>query len=279
MVTIAYERYNSVHSPFEKKQLRQRSLLFVTVCWLTATGLAALQLILAKPTITHDICNMSVEVYHSSLKYVVVAYGTGAFLIIVVYYIGILYLVKKHLHKFDQKVPSQQPRPSNSTNNGVTMLALKPPQRPTTLTPLATPDGDLPEADQQQGSTAAANNNPPEIEVLSPPIFGAVCERSEANRVKGKRKFEAEIAKRLFYIIASFLAIWMPYATLVVAITESNFLIKSKEVTFEVLFCLHILTTLAAALNPIIYMWPNGQFRARLRRFLWLNRSVAASSR
>lgn len=39
---------------------------------------------------------------------------------------------------------------------------------------------------------------PVPTEDCQPPIFGAVCERNDTNREKGKRKFEAEIAKRKF---------------------------------------------------------------------------------
>ena len=35
-------------------------------------------------------------------------------------------------------------------------------------------------------------------------FYGPICPLNETNRMKGRRKFEAEIAKRLFYIIASF---------------------------------------------------------------------------
>lgn len=95
-------------------------------------------------------------------------------------------MVKKHLHKFDQKVTSScsQAMPSGSTNAVAVALA-----------------------------EAQKSSHPEDGQVVvqptddCPPIFGAVCERNEANREKGKRKFEAEIAKRLFYIIASFLVI------------------------------------------------------------------------
>ncbi|KAI1305969.1 hypothetical protein HDE_01343 [Halotydeus destructor] len=97
----------------------------------------------------------------------------------------------------------------------------------------------------------------------SPPVFGAVCVRSDQNRQSGRRQFEAQIALRLFYIMASFVAVWLPYA-LALPVLASGGGGSGGPQDRNLLYGLHTLTTSAAALNPLVYALPNGQFRAAL---------------
>lgn len=156
-----------------------------------------------------------------------------SFVMIVIYYIGILLLVKKHLNKVDQK-STEQPSMSKVANEGPEVTGRK---------------------EQSTDGRYTAEDGKK--------FYGPICHLNEANRMKGRRKFEAEIAKRLFYIIASFVAFWIPYAFLVTALTEFKLLIIDDcDLTFELLFCTHILTTLSSVLNPLIYSLPNNQFRS-----------------
>ena len=132
---------------------------------------------------------------------------------------------------------------------------------------------------QGEGGSIVNGTNDKEkggVEGRKRPIFyGPICPLNESNRMKGRRKFEAEIAKRLFYIIASFISFWIPYALLVIALTEFRLVILDDcDLTFELLFCFHILTTLTSVLNPLIYSLPNNQFRSCFNQLRKRNRLI-----
>ena len=117
LMTIAYERYHTISNPFEKVQIKKRCLFLASSCWIMAVILATLQLLLARNTITHDICRkVPIKVYKTGSKYLVIAYGLVSFVMIVIYYIGIMMLVKKHLNQFDQKLNADNSTKSAAGN-------------------------------------------------------------------------------------------------------------------------------------------------------------------
>lgn len=87
------------------------------------------------------------------------------------------------------------------------------------------------------------------------------------SKERGRRKVEAGVSKRIFYIFTTFLIFWLPYPVIFICITEFDITFgKDPKSAHEWEFCAHILTTLSASINPITYALPNKQFTTTLKR-------------
>lgn len=79
------------------------------------------------------------------------------------------------------------------------------------------------------------------------------------NRSLGKRKIEAETAKKSLFVIASFLAFTTPYPLLVLLESISTF--GYDQTIYEIQYCFNVMSLLSAGLNPLVYGLANKQFR------------------
>ena len=97
-----------------------------------------------------------------------------------------------------------------------------------------------------------------------PSIYGEVCVLDTKNRSLGKRKIEAETAKKSFFFIVSFVAFTLPYPFLVTI--EMLFNLKYNKTFYEIQYCLNIMSIMSSALNPLVYGLANKQFRNAFRK-------------
>lgn len=92
-----------------------------------------------------------------------------------------------------------------------------------------------------------------------PTIYGDVCVLDSKNRSLGKRRIEAQTAKRSLFVIISFLAFTLPYPLLV--IIEKAYKQARYKHWHELQYFLNVMSLLSSALNPLIYGLANRQFR------------------
>lgn len=159
------------------------------------------------------------------MSYIIAPYGLISFVLIAFFYSRIVWLVRKHC------------KTTNTTLRN-TPLATHAFAEPSTLS-VQTPTSDMPST--------------------MPSIFGEVCVMDPKNRSIGKRRIEAETAKRSLYVIASFTLICLPYPLLVCVqrIVDSKYLLD----LYQWQYCAHTMSSLSAGLNPLLYGVANKQFR------------------
>ena len=92
-----------------------------------------------------------------------------------------------------------------------------------------------------------------------PSIYGEVCVLDTKNRSLGKRRIEAETAKKSFFVIVSFLAFTLPYPLLVAV--EKLFHFGKHRSIYELQYCFNIMSLLSSGLNPLVYGASNQQVR------------------
>jgi hypothetical protein len=98
---------------------------------------------------------------------------------------------------------------------------------------------------------------------MEPPTW-QVCVLDSKNRSLGKRRIEAETAKKSFFVIVSFLAFTLPYPLLVAV--EKLFHLKHQRVIYELQYCFNTGSLLSSGLNPLVYGLANKQFRSAFRK-------------
>lgn len=104
-----------------------------------------------------------------------------------------------------------------------------------------------------------------------PSIYGEVCVLDSRNRSLGRRKIEAETAKRSFFVIVSFVAFTLPYPLMIIIeriLNHTNHQPQpdQKSFWFEWEYCLNLMSLLSSAFNPIIYGLANRQFRSAFNK-------------
>ena len=97
-----------------------------------------------------------------------------------------------------------------------------------------------------------------------PSIYGDVCVLDTKNRERGKRRIEAETAKKSLFVIISFLAFTLPYPLLVTV--EKVLCLGYHQSIYELQYCFNIMSLLSAGLNPLVYGLANRQFRNAFRK-------------
>ena len=182
-------------------------------------------------TITYEFCALSSShTRHRAMAYIIAPYGLICFVLIAYFYSRIVWLVRKHCKTTNTTFRST-PMASHGTTDQSTLSA-------------QTPTSDMPSA--------------------MPSIFGEICVMDNQNRSIGKRRIEAETAKRSLYVIASFTIICLPYPLLVCVerITSS----KHLSDLYQWQYCAHTMSSLSAGLNPLLYGVANKQFRTAFCR-------------
>lgn len=161
------------------------------------------------------------------MSYVIAPYGLTCFLLIGFFYFRIVWLVRKHC-----KTTNTTFRTAQTTSN------LTEPS-PSTLS-AQTPTSDMPS------------------------IFGDICVMNSKNRSLGRRRVEAETAKRSLLVIASFTLICLPYP-LLVCIEKAVEWVRYPDI-YEWQYCAHTMSALSAGLNPLLYGLANKQLRTAFAR-------------
>lgn len=119
------------------------------------------------------------------------------------------------------------------------------------------------------GGTSTVTNQTVFLEIpndsITPSIYGDVCVLDTKNRSLGRRKIEAETAKRSIFVLVSFILFTVPYPLTVLIDIHTKFSIEYATF-FEIQYCLNLMTILSAAFNPIVYGLANKQFRMAFQK-------------
>jgi hypothetical protein len=224
-VTVGYERYHTVANPFDKENIRKMTHISIISCWIIAIIVAFVELFLVPDTITYEFCMKSSQLTkHLAISYIIAPFGVLCFILVGFYYSRIVWLVRKHC-KTANTTCRNLPLSSNTTD-------------PSTMSGILNSE--------------------------MPSIFGDICVLDDKNRSLGKRRIEAETAKRSLFVILSFTLICLPYPILVGI--EKMFESINYANIYEWQYCAHTLSTLSAGLNPLLYGLANKQFRSAFSR-------------
>lgn len=220
-VSVGYERYHTIAYPFDKEKIRNITHLFIGFCWTISIVVGFLELFIVPDTITYEFCMKSTQyTKHHTMSYIIAPFGLICFLLVGFYYSRIVWLVRKHC------------KTANTTCRNLTIVS--------NTTDPSTPSG-------------------PTLNSEMPSIYGDICVLDAKNRSLGKRRIEAETAKRSLFVIASFTLIWLPYPLLVGVEKMSN--LFSYTNIYQWQYCGHTISILSAGLNPLLYGLANKQFR------------------
>ena len=98
-------------------------------------------------------------------------------------------------------------------------------------------------------------------------VVGAVCLRTQENRLKGRRRLEARATRRIGAVIAWFLLCWLPLPIVMVACTQMDNSGYDVQVMAAESFLMTLgLSLLAPAFNPLLYTLANKQLLNELTR-------------
>ena len=165
---------------------------------------------------------------HRAMSYIIAPYGLICFVSIAFFYSKIIWLVRKHC------------KTTNTTFRGTPL-----PSSGAMMTEPSTVSAQTPTSDM-------------------PSLYGEVCVMDTKNRSIGRRRVEAETAKRSLYVILSFTIICLPYPLLV--LIEKMLNTVNYGDIYQWQYCAHTMSSLSAGLNPLLYGVANKQFRAAFCR-------------
>jgi hypothetical protein len=171
---------------------------------------------------------------HQAMSYIIAPYGLICFVLIAFFYTRIVWLVRKHC------------KTTNTTLRCV-------PIGTTTTTDASTASAQT----QPSGSVLTPGSDVPSI-------YGDICVMDSKNRSLGRRRVEAETAKRSLLVMASFIIICLPYPLLVLIEKMINSVNYTEIYQWQ--YCAHTLSSLSARLNPLLYGLANKQFRTAFCR-------------
>ncbi|UXI19930.1 nitric oxide synthase 1 [Sarcoptes scabiei] len=242
-VSVGYERYHTVSNPFDKEKVRRITHFLISICWILAIALSLLQLFFAPETIDFALCeHLSNGNNNNGIIYIMWPFGIFCFLLVAFFYGRIVWLVRKHCKNVNT-IYRKMPTTLSGTNLGA-----------------------------MGGGTSTVTNQTVFLEIpndsITPSIYGDVCVLDTKNRSLGRRKIEAETAKRSIFVLVSFILFTVPYPLTVLIDIHTKFSIEYATF-FEIQYCLNLMTILSAAFNPIVYGLANKQFRMAFQKIYY----------
>ncbi|XP_029687647.1 D(4) dopamine receptor-like [Takifugu rubripes] len=204
--------------------------------------------------------------------YVLVPVWGLSLMVIVIHYVRIFKVVRRHRRKVvsrgvrprpvvsaaiwsmlsDSPAASQTapPRPFGSLPSGVTGSPL-PPRRPVLFVAAA--------------GAASGGSSPRDTPRRRSAIVGAVCFLTPGAKERGKKRMEGKLAQRFGYIIIAFTLSWVPMVVILLMNAiwkDTDRLLMQLETSATVLTCVQ------AAVDPLIYTLVTRQFRSELGKIL-----------
>ncbi|XP_054168919.1 probable G-protein coupled receptor No18 [Oppia nitens] len=248
-VTVGYERYHTICKPFDKEKANHITSISIACSWLISLFMSLIILLLVPDTITYEFCMLSTNyTKHEAMSFIIAPFGILCLVIIGFFYTRIVWLVRRHC----------------KTTADTILRNAGPPLVVTSTAPAAAA---VAIADQ---SSTTGQTPVSEQPMMMPSIYGEICVMNSKNRSLGRRRVEAQTAKRSLFVIITFTIIWLPYPLLV--LIEKLLLITGKpmshiyESIYEWQYCAHTMSCLSAGLNPLVYGLANKQFRTAFCR-------------
>ncbi|CAL9703123.1 unnamed protein product [Knipowitschia caucasica] len=259
LLSISVERFQAIAFPFQTDKRRMRVRLWIMSIWAWGVFLALVSLMLSKNALFYMLCRphmMWANKEHVQYSdpfgpFVLVPVWAMSLVVIIVHYIRIFQVVRRHRKKvFNCGV---QLRPAVSVRVWGMLSA-----------PLHSgPNRSLPAV--SACSPPLAHSGPPGG-LKAPEIVGAVCLLTPGAREQGKKHMEGRLAQRFGYIIIAFTLFWVP---IVVVLLMHVFSWQDTSTTLlELETSAVVLTCIQAAVDPLIYTLVTRQFRSELSKIL-----------
>ncbi|KAM9350980.1 5-hydroxytryptamine receptor 2B-like [Symphorus nematophorus] len=261
LVSISVERFQAIAFPFQTERRKARVRVWILSIWACGLILAVISLTLAKEALFYMLCrpHTNEHPYWDPFgPYVLVPVWGLSLTVIVVHYVRIFKVVRKHRKKVFNRGVQLRPTVSGHVWDWLSVLASAPRTAPLPprRTVLLVAEAGAPCAGS---STGGATGRPPEI-------VGAVCLLTPGARERGKKQMEGKVAQRFGYIIIAFTLFWLP----MVVILLTNFISwqDTDKLLMELETSALVLTCVQAAVDPLIYTLVTRQFRSELSKIL-----------
>ncbi|XP_056897511.1 D(4) dopamine receptor-like [Takifugu flavidus] len=276
LVSISVERFQAIAFPFQTERRKARVRLWILSIWVCGFILAGVSLALSREALCRPYVRELGEERLPYLDlfgpYVLVPVWGLSLMVIVIHYVRIFKVVRRHRRKVvsrgvrprpvvsaaiwsmlsDSPAASQTapPRPSGSLPSGVTGSPL-PPRRPVLFVAAA--------------GAASGGSSPRDTPRRRSAIVGAVCFLTPGAKERGKKRMEGKLAQRFGYIIIAFTLSWVPMVVILLMNAiwkDTDRLLMQLETSATVLTCVQ------AAVDPLIYTLVTRQFRSELGKIL-----------
>lgn len=224
LVSISVERFQAIAFPFQTDRRKARVRLWLFSIWACGFILAGVSLVLSKEALFYLLCRPIRELSEERQRYldpfgpyVLVPVWGLSLMVIVVHYVRIFKVVRRHRRKVVSR--GVQPRPAVS--EGIWSMSSDPPAAPQTTSPLplkslptAVTGGPLPPRRTVlfvgAADAASACSSSGGIPMRRSAIVGAVCFLTPGAKERGKKRMEGKLAQRFGYIIIAFTLSWVP---------------------------------------------------------------------
>ncbi|CAL8258810.1 unnamed protein product [Gadus morhua 'NCC'] len=288
LVSISVERYQAIAFPFRTQRRKTRVCIWIPSIWVCGVLLAVVSLALSKQELYHMLCrrypwgDVPVETLRSTDPfgaYVLVPVWGFSLTLIVIYYARIFKVVRQHRKRvYDNGI---QLRPTTkqvwrwfsfAASEPGPAPRRTPPQRhhlkllPAMCRPASssTPPTSRLITVAEARTSRVIKGKPPRSPL--PEIAGAVCILTPLARERGKKRMEGKLAQRFGYIIIVFTLFWVPMVvTLLMKITSWQ---NTNSLAVELETSAMVLTSVPAAVDPLIYTMVTRQFRSELNKIL-----------
>ncbi|XP_065817162.1 D(2) dopamine receptor-like [Labrus bergylta] len=279
LVSISVERFQAIAFPFQTEGRRARIRVWILSIWACGLILAIVSLTLCKKALFYMLCRPHVSVHWDERlqyrdpfgPYVLVPVWVLSLTVIVIHYVRILKVVRKHRKKVFSRGVQLRPTVSKHAWGWLSIPASAPRTAPlASLKSLAAvgsgsrmpPRRTVLLVSEASGPCAGSSTGvAPE---RHPDIVGAVCLLKPGAKERGKKQMEGKLAKRFGYIIIAFTLFWVPMVVVllmnVISWQDKDKLLMELETSAMVLTCMQ------AAVDPLIYTLVTKQFRSELSK-------------
>lgn len=224
LVSISVERFQAIAFPFQTDRRKARVRLWIFCIWACGFILAGVSLALSKEALFYLLCRPYIrELSEERLRYldpfgpyVLVPVWGLSLMVIVVHYVRIFKVVRRHR----RKVVSRGVRPRPVVSEGIWSMLSDPPAAPqrsslplrslpsaVTGTPLPPRRTVIFVAAADAASAGLSSGGTP---MRRSAIVGAVCFLTPGAKERGKKRMEGKLAQRFGYIIIAFTLSWVP---------------------------------------------------------------------
>ncbi|XP_078111251.1 D(2) dopamine receptor-like [Sander vitreus] len=272
LVGISVERFQAIAFPFKTERRKARVSLWILSIWACGLILAIISLTLSKKALFYMLCrphfggqgDERLQYSDPFGPYVLVPVWGLSLTVIVIHYVRIFNVVRRHRKKVFSREVQLRPTVSEHVCGCLSVNASAPRTAPPgSFSPLPPSRTVLLVAEASAtcagSSTGGAPGRPPEI-------VGAVCLLTPGARERGKKQMEGKLAQRFGYITIAFTLSWVPMV--VILLTNVISWHNTDKLLMELETSAMVLTCVQAAVDPLIYTLVTRQFRSELSKIL-----------
>lgn len=216
LVSISVERFQAIAFPFQTERRKARVSLWILSIWACGLILAIISLTLSKKALFYMLCRPHLGGHGDERlqysdpfgPYVLVPVWVLSLTVIVIHYVRIFNVVRRHRKKVFSQEVQLRATVSEHVCGCVSVNASAPRTAPPgSFSPLPPSRTVLLVAEASAPCAGSSTGGAPGI---PPEIVGAVCLLTPGARERGKKQMEGKLAQRFGYIIIAFTLSWVP---------------------------------------------------------------------